>query len=104
MSNTTDAWEELYTAQTEAVGEIRATVNGTNARAIITEVALDEIFAAGGLAEGGGFTLQMLASDFAVEPPKFTPVLARGQNLQVLGVNNNGGILYITSGDPVAKE
>lgn len=105
MSNTTDAWKDLYDAQTDAVGQkLTATVGNVIGRAIFHQNALDQILAPGGLAEAGGFEFQMLAEDFAQTPDKFIPVLAQGVELQVVNVNVNNGILYITAGDPVSTE
>lgn len=113
MSNFTDAWLTLYDAQTEAVGNaLTATIiplgangPGITDKAIFTQNTLDQVFAPGGLAEAGGWTMQMLASAFPDEPAKGSAVIALGvQGLQVIGVNNNNGILYIQVGDFVSQE
>lgn len=105
VSIVTDSWVMLYNQATIQLGEARlASVNGITGRAIVGEMNADEIFAAGGLAESGGFKLQMLASDFSIQPQKFSPATARGVTLQVLNANDNDGILYLEIGDPVANE
>lgn len=106
-TETVEAWEELYDAQTESIGyEMTAVVGIITAACIASEANLNEILKAGGLAEAGGITLQMRASDFAnVPPPKLTTaVTALGQDLVVLSANVNNGIFYIVAGDPVAQE
>lgn len=106
MTNFEEAWLDLYDAQTEAVGSaLMAMINGVTGKMIATTNTLDQVFAPGGLAEAGGFTLQMLASGFLDEPPKGAQVIALDRSdLTVIGVNNNNGILYIDVGDFVAKE
>lgn len=105
MSQLTEAWEQAYDAQTECIGVARtATVGGVTARAITTTLRTDEVLVAGGKAEAGGFTAQMLASDFPDgTPDKFTPISANGQELQVLSADENNGILYFTAGDPASE-
>lgn len=105
MTNIEKAWNDLYAAQTDAIGEqLTASVNNEGCRAIISDITLDEILAAGGQAEAGGFTLQIPLSELGEEPAKFSPVVCRGKTLQALNVNSNNGIVYITAGDPVANE
>lgn len=101
------AWEALYRAQTYQVGSAyRATVGSVTGRAIISELNADEIFAAGGTAQAGGYSLQMLVSDFDKDPEKLvTKVSALGLEMVLLTspVKNNG-IYYFQAGDPVAEE
>lgn len=111
MSAFTDAWEELYAQQTAVTGEaITATITGyaTNKPAIVSALDVNSVIVDGGVAEAGGFSLQMLASDFSGEPPKGTPVTAGGSAdghaLEVLSVNVNNGIFYITTADYAAQE
>lgn len=105
MSPIVEAWLQCYDAQTEfCVEEKTARVGNVTARAITTTLRTDEIIVAGGRAESGGFIAQMLASDFPDgTPPKFTVIEADGQALQVLGTNENNGILYLTAGDPASE-
>lgn len=105
MSAATDAWLSQYRAQTEFLGsEITATVGAVTDKAIPSAVDLDQVLNAGGLSEGGGFTIQMLASAFSGEPSKFTAVSLLGYSLQVDSVKNNNGIFYISASDPTANE
>lgn len=105
MSAVTDAWLALYSAQTGFLGvAVTATVGAVTDKAIPSAINLEQILAAGGLAEGGGYTIQMPASAFTVEPPKATPISIFGVSLVVGGCKNNNGILYIDAVDFVASE
>lgn len=112
MSEITDAFDELLDAQEEATGErLKASVGAVvDKDAVIEELTFDEIVAAGGTAENGGFKLQMRKSDFPTRPPEFdaqgvkTTVVARGVTLQLLSVTENNGILLIGAGDSVAED
>lgn len=108
MSITTDAWDELYAAQTAVTGiNMLATITGlaTSAPAIISETKLDDVLLerGGGSGEAGGYSLQMRISDFSDEPPKRTPITANGPaqglSLQIESVNRNNGIFYIHAVD-----
>jgi len=120
MSETLDAWNELYDAQTEALGAITATFTTiatgdplvTNQPAISAQVPLDQVLRAGGLSEAGRFELQMRASDFGNTPPPklLTAVTVTGQGitseteLVVLNCKVNGPIYYIAVGDMTALD
>jgi hypothetical protein len=120
MSETFDAWNELYDAQTEALGIITATLTNiasntplvTNAPAVSAQVPLDQVLRAGGLSEAGQFELQMRASDFGNTPPPklLTGVSVTGQGitseaeLTVLNCKVNGPIYYIAVGDMTALD
>lgn len=108
---TTRAWEALYRANTAANGAQTAAIGPQTAkRAIVSEMTMDEILAAGGTAENGGYNVQMLAQDFQSVPEKQQSALAYGptidtfSGLQVLNVNVNNGVVYLQIGDFVAGE
>ena len=110
MSALTDAWEALYAAQTEATGEAIIATVGTyavNKPAVVSALDLNSIVVDGGVAEAGGFNIQMLASDFSGEPPKQTAISAGGSAdghpLEVYSVNVNNGIYYIVAVDYAAE-
>lgn len=112
MTTTQNAWLALYAANTRSNGVQTAEIGINPAkRAIISKLTQDEIFAAGGTAENGGWNLQMLAPDFANAPAKFDDVQIFGptiplgnQGLKVSNVDNNNGIYYIVATDFVAHE
>lgn len=107
MSATLDAWNQLYAAQTEAIGvALTATVGTVTAAAIASADVLNQILVAGGLSQAGGFNLQMRASDFSNTPPTklTTAVAALGQSLVVLDCKVNNGIFYIQCGDPTSND
>ncbi len=112
VTQTQTAWVSLYNANTRVNGAQTATV-GTNAgkRAIISKLTQDEILAAGGTAENGGWNLQMLATDLGALPAKFDVVQVFADTipldnaaLKVSNVDNNNGVFYITATDFVAHE
>lgn len=88
--------------------EIRATVGSVNGRAIITELDLDMEIVPGGEAEGGGYTIQMLMSDFGTAPVKGATVTANGvalgKTLELISHRANNGIYYIVAGNFAAPE
>lgn len=116
MTPTQTAWLSLYAANKAVNGDQRAAVGAVSnqGRAIISELTMDEILAAGGTAQNGGYNVQMLAIDFSAAPEKQMPVTVLGPtvdpvssglgSLQVLSANNNNGIYYIQVGDFVAHE
>ncbi len=70
MSLVLDGFEGLLDAQEEAFGErMKATVGAvTDKDALVEELTYDEIIAAGGVGESGGFRIQMRKSDFVLTP------------------------------------
>lgn len=96
----------LYPAQTQVLGiQIVATITGycTNKPAIISAVKLDSIFIEGGVAENGGWEIQIRLSDLSGEPPKGTKISCNGESsghdLEVDSFDRNGLIGYITAVD-----
>lgn len=112
MTSTQSAWIALYNANARSNGPQTAIVGSNPAkRAIISQLTQDEILAAGGTAQNGGWNLQMLATDLATAPDKFDStqifsgtVPLSNRALKVGNVDNNNGILYITAMDFVAHE
>ena len=81
MSNVTTAFSECYSNQTTESGvAVLATVTGyaTNKPALLTEVSTMDSYADGTTLESGGFTLEMLISDFSAKPEDRTQVTCNG--------------------------
>jgi len=107
MSATTDAWSELYAAQTDAVGSVLTATIGAVASAkpvIPSESPFQDIIEAGGVGNEGELTLQMLASDFSGAPVQNSAATVLGRTLTVLDYKLNNGIYYITVGDANSRE
>lgn len=113
MSQTTEAWSELYAAQTEEIGvaftvDIGAT---SDIPAVVESVPRDNIFIDGGTASNQAFRMQLLASALSNVPPAkwtsvvFTPPgISSELTLAVLSADSNNGIFYVNVGDPNAIE
>ncbi len=117
MTPTQNAWLALYAANARANGAQTATITRdgapvtTSKRAIISELTMDEVLAAGGTAENGGYNIQMLATDFAQPPAKFDTVEIFSETiplnngtLELDSPNLNNGIWYLKATDFVAHE
>lgn len=108
MSEFTDAFADALDAQEDTTGERKkARVGLVEGDALCGASRLDEILVAGGRAEAGGITVQMLASLFGGRdkaPTKGTPVQVEGQDLEVLAANYANGIFVITCGEFAAGE
>lgn len=106
VSQITDAFSELYAAQTEVTGEtITAsfTVAGT-VGVVIGGSTFDEALYDGGTGENGEISVQALASDFDdVQPAKFSACTLQGVARKVLDVQESHGVYVIRLGDPVTK-
>lgn len=106
MSAITAGFDALLDAQEAACGErLLATVGAVaNKDAIVEEITYDEIVAAGGIGESGGFRIQMRKSDFATKPAKESDATAKGITLQVLSVAEIHGIYQMEIGDLANEE
>lgn len=110
-----EAFDELWQAQTEAQGvAIRATIAGycSNAKAILSEVEADLMIApgGGGIAEFGGYEIQVKVSDFSTalfNTAKGTAAIcngaADGLDLAVGNVQNRGATYLIRLVDYASK-
>ena len=81
MSNVTTAFSECYANQTAESGvAVLATVTGyaTAKPALLTAVDTLDSCGSGTTLESGGFTLEMLISDFSAKPPDRTQVTCNG--------------------------
>ncbi len=110
-SPTIQNWLALYAANTAMNGVQTVCIAGTSAvAAIVSEMTEDEILAAGGTAENGGYNIQMLASRAVRKPQKFDsiqvygPTIEQLENLQVFNSNLNNGVIYCQAADFVASE
>jgi hypothetical protein len=100
-----EAFEELLDAQEEVLDErLTVTVGDVeNKDAIVEKLTFDDIVAAGGVAEKGGFRLQVRESDFPGDL-HLRDATARGVTLKVMTEERNNGVLVLTIGDPVAED
>ena len=96
--------ELLALANEEELGYPVVTIDGVEVQAVVTEISGDEIFAAGGIAESGGFTAVVPITALAEAPAKHTEIVARGMELYVLSVSKGTSHYTITAGDPVALQ
>ncbi len=95
----------LALANEETLGYPAVTIDGVEVEAVVTEISGDEVFAAGGIAESGGFTAVVPLTAFPDGPPeKHTEITARGMELYVLSVSRGTSHYTITAGDPVALQ
>ena len=97
--------ELLALANEAELGYPAVTIDGVYVQAVVTEISGDEIFAAGGIAESGGFTAVVPFTAYPDGPPeKHTEIVARGMQLYVLSVSKGTSHYTITAGDPVALQ
>lgn len=104
MGEFTTAFTELLACQTETIGALRATIDGTNAAAFVQKLTYDDIVVAGGIAESGGFKLLMRSTDFPTKPRKNSLAVYAGISLYVLSIDDANGTYEITIGNPAAQE
>ena len=101
MSDFTDAFADLYEAQTESCGVSRTiTIGAVTASAIVSPLTTDEVIVAGGIGDNGGYSAQVLVSDFATRPAKNATVTFGASTLYVLQISESNGIYTLTMGDP----
>lgn len=110
MAPFAEAFDELWDAQTEALGlEIRCTIAPytTDAKAILGEVDADLQIVSGGIADAGGYEVQIKADDFTAEPPKGTMATCNGEatglTLETGKVSKKGAIWVIPLFDYASK-
>ena len=102
MSNFTDAWTELYAAQTEATGiAYTATVNLITGPCILSTIALRSKLSLSSFTQDGAVPFQMLVSSFPNgEPPAQCAIELQGiPNLYLYDCDTNNGIYYMTAQD-----
>lgn len=106
MSNFTDAWTELYAAQTEATGiAYTATVNLITGPCILSTIALRSKLSLSSFTQDGAVPFQMLVSSFPNgEPPAQCAIELRGiPNLYLYDCDTNNGVYYMTAQDRTQK-
>jgi hypothetical protein len=106
MSSFTDAWTELYAAQTEATGiAYTATVNLITGPCILSTIALRPKLSLSSFTEDGAVPFQMLASSFPNgEPPAQCAIELQGiPNLYLYDLDVNNGVYYMTAQDRTKK-
>lgn len=111
MPNLWDArFDRLHACQTRQLGiDIRATITGfcTNVKAILGSINTQSMVFGGGIAEAGGYEIQVKVSDLPVEPAKQSPATvngaAEGLGLEVSDSQNQGGVYVIQLADFAAK-
>ena len=102
MSNFTDAWTELYNAQTEATGiAYTATVNLITGPCVLSTIALRSKLSLSSFTQDGAVPFQMLVSSFPNgEPPAQCAIELQGiPNLYLYDCDTNNGIYYMTAQD-----
>lgn len=106
MSLFTDAFTDLYDVQTECVGAALVATIGTVAvskPAIISEADVTMEIDEGGIGTEGGYSIQMLISDFTGEPVRNSNITATGpalgRALQVHSFTVNHGVYSIMAQD-----
>lgn len=107
MSNAFIAsFNELLSAQNEAIGEaLTASIGGITTGVIIEVPDTAQGLTADAFTEDGGTWVQCLVSPFASRPIKFqTPVIMGERKLQVMNVpESNHGIYRFQVGDPTRR-
>lgn len=111
MANLWDArFDRLHACQTRQLGvDIRATITGhcTNARAILGSIDTNSMVFSGGVADAGGYQIQVKVSDCSSEPVKQAAATvngaATGLGLEVMDAQNQGGVYVIQLADFAAK-
>lgn len=96
--------EMILLAGEEALGFPPLLLNGEPFPAHVEEMTYDDVLAAGGTAEGGGFEAVIATASLAGQPAKGTPIEARGMSLWVLEARRNLAHWVIKAGDPVEEE
>ena len=102
MSNFTDAWTELYNAQTEATGiAYTATVNLITGPCVLSAIALRSKLSLSSFTQDGAVPFQMLVSSFPNgEPPAQCAIELQGiPNLYLYDCDTNNGVYYMTAQD-----
>ena len=102
MSNFTDAWTELYAAQTEATGiAYVATVNLITGPCILSTIALRSKLSLSSFTQDGAVPFQMLVSSFPNgEPPAQCAIELQGiPNLYLYDCDTNNGVYDMTAQD-----
>jgi hypothetical protein len=101
-----NAFESLQKAKAIAVGNREfVLLNGRKIEAMVSEISADEMIISGGLAEQGGFRVQIAQSAVAEQPRKGDEIECRGQALVVMSSNDVNGVTYdLTAGDPASED
>ena len=102
MSSFTDAWTELYNAQTEATGiAYTATVNLITGPCVLSTIALRSKLSLSSFTQDGAVPFQMLVSSFPNgEPPAQCAIELQGiPNLYLYDCDTNNGVYYMTAQD-----
>lgn len=100
-----NAFAVLLNAQEYATGRRRkATVAGVEVDAVVGELGFEEIIVAGGIAENGGFEIQVATASLpAGRPAQLAPVIVDGRTLKILQpVRTVNEVYIITAADPAA--
>ena len=105
VSELDDAFSELKAARAEVLGYVESVLlNGKKVEAVVSEITADEVLISGGIAQQGGFHVQISQRSVSEPPRKGDPIECRGQELQVASVNDINGVTYdITAADLAAE-
>lgn len=87
-----------------AGGNERVTVNGKDVFAFVEDLTSDEVAAAGGETDSGGYRVRVVARDFSFEEPEGgCEIDVRGRKRACLSLLTRNRVEYeITAGDPTS--
>lgn len=94
--------EQFESFSEEAFGRDLPEIDGDEINAIVEDIEEDELFAAGGKCEAGGFRMTIKEADSPGGPDEMADVLVRGKTLSVLSRILSNGYWKVIVGDPVA--
>jgi hypothetical protein len=103
------SWYRLWAAQGRRIGlDVMADLGEYGGgKAIISSVVVDPSFISGGIAEAGGWNIQIPIRELIGEPAKKSRITcngeAEGKDLRVDNVERNNGIFYILAVDFAAS-
>lgn len=109
-ANAVNALVQRGLAETLNINGQTVTIDGTDFVALsVTEILHEEIFVAGGYAEGGGFRVMIpqldANGDPIAQPAQGAPIAVRGHLLQILSVRDRNRIIWeIQAGAVVAED
>lgn len=105
MSEFSDAFADVQ-AEFDSLlgGPQKIKIAGVEYPALIEEVTFDQIVAAGGIGDQGGFKAQVSLAVLPNKPANLTEAEARGQVMQVLTVDNVNDVCWILTCGSVAVE
>ncbi len=106
MSQNSDAFDELLSAQAEYLGRTEMLLlNGVSVDFLVGDTNTVDSFVGGGIAQDGSFVGQVRARDWqASGADKFSPFIFRGSALVVTNFQRINDTVKVTASDPTANE